>query len=68
MKPGTRKQHASKKKASITIGRQGFAQISAIEGIRLTDEMWADFREFDHRRLSSNERRQAIARKYATPR
>jgi len=54
--------------ASVTIGRRGFAQISAVEGIRLTDEMWSDFRDFDHKRLSSLERRKTIVRKYGSTR
>ena len=60
----------SQKKASagVTIGRQGFAQISAVEGIRLTNEMRADFQDFDLKRLSNAERRQKIARKYGTAR
>jgi hypothetical protein len=42
----------------VTIGLRGFAQFSAVEGL-----MWADFREFDARRLSNAERRKPIARK-----
>ncbi|MBM3649856.1 MAG: hypothetical protein FJX11_18920 [Alphaproteobacteria bacterium] len=51
--------------APITIGRKGFAQVSAVEGIRLTDEMWAEFQKFDQEHLSNADRRKAIARKYA---
>ncbi len=47
-----------------TIGRRGFAKISAIEGIALSQEAEADFREFDHRGLSIEERRKALLRKY----
>lgn len=54
--------------AQVTIGLRGFAQISAVEGLHLTDEMWADFREFDAKRLSNAERRKRIVRKYGAPR
>lgn len=43
------------------LGRRGFAKISAVEGIRLSPEMEARFREFDQRGLSPSERRSAIA-------
>jgi hypothetical protein len=51
----------------VTIGRTGFAQISAVEGIRLTEEMWNDIRDFDLKRLSNADRRKTILRKYGTP-
>jgi len=47
-----------------TLGRRGFAKISAIEGIRLTPAMDEDFRDLDRRRLSAEERRQILLRKY----
>ena len=47
-KPAPRSQKPSD---AVTIGRGGFAQISAVEGIRLTEEMWNDFRDFAGRRL-----------------
>jgi len=50
----------------VTIGREGFAQISAVEGIRLTEEMWKDFRDFDLKRLSNAKRRKMIVQKYGT--
>ena len=46
------------------IGRSGFAKISAVEGIRTTAIMDADFREFDRQGLSAEERRKIISRKY----
>ena len=46
------------------IGRSGFAKISAIEGIRTTAIMDADFREFERQGLSADERRKVISRKY----
>lgn len=51
-----------------TIGGRGFAKISAVEGIRLTEAMDEDFREFDRQGLSAAERRKAIARKYGKAR
>jgi hypothetical protein len=51
-----------------TIGRAGFAKISAVEGIRLTTEMTADFREFEQKGLSPEERRKAIVGKYGKAR
>jgi hypothetical protein len=51
-----------------TVGRSAFARISAVEGIRLTEEMQRDFSEFDREGLSDKDRRKAIARKYAKTR
>lgn len=51
-----------------TIGRHGFAKISALEGIHLSDAMDADFREFDRNGLSAEERRKVIRRKYGKAR
>jgi hypothetical protein len=47
-----------------TVGRFGFAKISAVEGIRTTAAMDEDFREFERRGLSAEERRKIIAKKY----
>lgn len=49
---------------SFTIGRNGFAKISAVEGVRLSREMKQDLRDFDRKGLSDHERGRAIARKY----
>jgi hypothetical protein len=43
------------------------AAINAVEGLHLTEEMRRDFREFDRRGLSAEERRRAIAAKYGRP-
>jgi hypothetical protein len=51
---------------TFTIGRTGFAKISAVEGIKLSPEAEQDFQEFDRRGLSAAERRRALARKYAS--
>jgi hypothetical protein len=48
----------------FTIGRGAFAKVSAVEGIRLSDDMIRDLREFDRKRLSDDERGHVIARKY----
>ena len=53
---------------SYKIGREGFAKISAVEGIYLTAEMERDFREFDRKGLSAEKRRKAIAQKYGKAR
>lgn len=55
-------------RVGFIIGRSDFAKISAIEGIRITASMEADFREFDKNGLSANERRVAIVRKYGRAR
>lgn len=47
-----------------TIGRRGFAKISAVEGVVLSREAEADFHEFDRQGLSMAERREALLRKY----
>lgn len=57
----------TKAQSRVTIGLQGFARISAVEGLHLTDEMLADFKEFDRQGLAPAERRKAIARKYGVP-
>lgn len=51
-----------------TIGRSGFAKISAIEGIRTTAAMEADFQEFERQGLSADERRKVIRSKYGKDR
>jgi hypothetical protein len=48
----------------VTLGRQGFAKISAVEGIHLSTEMKQDFLEFDRKGLSPDDRRRAITKKY----
>jgi hypothetical protein len=48
----------------FTLGRQSFAKISAVEGIKLSPEMAADFQEFDRQQLTASARRKAIRHKY----
>jgi hypothetical protein len=63
MKTQTAKS-ANRAAKRYTIGRSSFAKISAIEGIRITAAMDADFHEFDRKGLSAAERRKVIAEKY----
>jgi hypothetical protein len=49
---------------TYTIGRHRFAKISAVEGIRTSRRVDQDFREFDQKGLSSEERRRELASKY----
>ena len=48
----------------MTLGRDRFAKISAVEGIALTASMKRRVAEFDRRGLSAEERRQAIISVY----
>jgi hypothetical protein len=59
------KDHGSKtaakgKRVGTRIGREAFAAISAVEGIRLTAEMKRRAAEFDRRGLTTAERVRAI--------
>jgi hypothetical protein len=49
---------------SFTLGREGFARISAVEKVFLTREMRRDFRDFDRKALSAEQRRTRIVSKY----
>lgn len=53
---------------AYVIGRSGFAKISAVEGIRLTEATDADFREFERQGLSAEQRRKVISSKYGKAR
>jgi hypothetical protein len=46
------------------IGREAFAKISEVEGIRLSDEARAMFAEFDRLKLTPEERRRAIVERF----
>jgi hypothetical protein len=52
----------SRAKAGYTLGRKGFAKISAVEGIRLSPQMEERFSDFDRRGLSASERRALLKR------
>jgi hypothetical protein len=47
-----------------TVGREPFAKIAAVEGVRASARVEEDFREFDRKGLSPEERRREILRKY----
>ena len=51
---------AKGKPAGTRIGRQAFAAISAVEGIRLTPEMKRRAAEFDRKGLTTAERVRAV--------
>lgn len=63
----TRKPQNGSTKGYI-VGRAGFAKISAVEGIRTTAARDRDFREFERKGLSHEQRRDLIARKYGKAR
>ena len=48
----------------LTLGLEGFAWISAVEGIRLSPESLEMFAEFDRKGLSNEERRRFIIEKH----
>ena len=48
----------------LTLGLEGFAWISAVEGIKLSAESLEMFAEFDRRGLSNEERRKFIIEKH----
>ena len=50
--------------AGYTVGLEGFAKISAVEGLRITRDIRNDFLEFDKQNLSPDARRAALAKKY----
>jgi hypothetical protein len=49
---------------TYTVGRERFAKISAVEGIRTSRRVDQDFREFEKKGLSPAERRRELAGKY----
>lgn len=51
-------------KVSVTIGRQRFAKISEVEGIKLSGEMRQRAADFDRRGSSAEERRTTIIQAY----
>jgi len=59
----------SKSRTTITkgfrLGRAAFEKISAVEGVHLSKTVKGEFRKFDRKGLSADERRRAIMRKYA---
>jgi hypothetical protein len=65
---GTTTKSGKRPSKGFTLGRQGFAKISAVEGIKMSRAMDAEFREFDRKGLSPEQRRKAIAAKYGKTR
>lgn len=65
---GTTTKSGKRPAKGFTLGRQAFAKISEVEGIRMSRAMDAEFREFDRKALSPEERRKAIAAKYGKTR
>ena len=63
-KAKTSSSRFNRKTTGFAFGRDQFAKISAVEGIRLTDEMFREFASFDQNNLSAEERRQAIFSRY----
>lgn len=53
-----------KHSGGLVLGLGAFEKISAIEGIRLTDEMKRDLHAFEQRGMSSEERTRFITEKY----
>ena len=48
----------------LTLGRQSFAQISAVEGIRMPEHLDQQFRTFEAEGLKADERRRVLLAKY----
>jgi len=57
----------NRKSDNYTLGRKGFAKISAVEGIDMSS-VEREFEDFDRRGLSPRERRREIAEKYGAKR
>jgi hypothetical protein len=53
------------KKPRLT--REEFAKISEVDGLRLSDAMRDAFEDFDRRKLTPEERRQAIIKHFKRP-
>jgi hypothetical protein len=61
---GTTTKSDKRPSKGFTLGRQGFAKISAVEGINLSGEMQAHFESFEKLGLAPDERRRKIVRRY----
>jgi hypothetical protein len=55
---------AAGRSGAYVLGRGNFAKISAVESIRLSRRSDDDFKDFDRRGLSANERRRALAKRF----
>ena len=56
------------RKDGVILGREGFARISAVEGIELTADMRATLDRFDREGLSAEARRRDILARFAPAR
>ena len=56
------------RKDGVILGREGFAQISAVEGIELTADMRATLDRFDREGLSAEARRRDILARFTPAR
>ncbi len=63
MKESRQKPHNGGGQGYI-LGRGSFAKISEVEGIRLTAGVAREFRDFERKDLSAEERRRIIGKKY----
>jgi hypothetical protein len=52
--------------AGFVLGREGFARISAVEGIVLTPDMREAMESFDREGLTAAERRRAILKRFTS--
>jgi hypothetical protein len=57
---------STKQPTGFTLGRDRFAKISAVEGIKPSRRTEEDFREFDRKGLSADERRRELTGKYGS--
>jgi hypothetical protein len=58
-------KQTSQREKSLTLGLVQFASISAVEGLRRSDEAKREFRADDRRRATPAQRRVRIIEKYA---
>jgi hypothetical protein len=54
------KAHSSEIQANFTLGRNRFERISAVEGITTSAKVQQMFADFDQKKLTPDQRRQAI--------
>jgi len=64
----TPRRIARSRSGDFTLGRERFAQISAVEGIALTADMREMMNRFDREGLSAADRRRAIISRFAPSR
>ncbi|WP_342150478.1 hypothetical protein [Methylorubrum sp. SB2] len=59
-----RKRRGPRAAANAALGLDAFERISAVEGVRLTDEMRRDLLAFEREQIGAQERTRFIAEKY----